>query len=143
MYIVHIIKYEVHHYCVIISILLIMLAKNGYHKNLLFSSYHLQIFLSFLLFYNLHLIHCLPEVGLHTLHILISVLFTNLHSSQENGLQNFTKEKKTIFLNFIENILFFTPVRKQTFQNPPRISNGPPLMSVCVETFFQEPLDHV
>ena len=31
MYIVHIIKYEVHHYCVIISIFL-MLAKNGYHR---------------------------------------------------------------------------------------------------------------
>ena len=28
MYIVHIIKYEVHHYCVIISILLIMMGKN-------------------------------------------------------------------------------------------------------------------
>ena len=33
MYIVHIIKYEVHHYCVIISILLIMLAKNGYQND--------------------------------------------------------------------------------------------------------------
>ena len=34
------------------------------------------------LFDSLHLIHCLPKVGLHAFYMLNSVLFANLYSSE-------------------------------------------------------------
>ena len=34
------------------------------------------------LFDSLHLLHCLPKVGLHALYMLNSVLFANLYSSE-------------------------------------------------------------
>ena len=47
---------------------------------------------------NLHLIHCLPKVGLHALYMLNSVLFANLYSSQEKGLRtNKLNEEQTFY----------------------------------------------
>ena len=39
-------------------------------------------------FYNLHLLHCLPKVGLHASYMLISVLFANLCSSEGKRLRS-------------------------------------------------------
>ena len=46
----------------------------------------------------LHLIHCLPKVGQHALHMLNSVLFANLYSSQGKGLgTNSLNEEQTFY----------------------------------------------
>ena len=63
-------------------------------------------------FYNLHLIHCLPKVGLHTLYILNYVLFANLY--REKGLKKFTEWRTNIsFLTSLKTFdFFFAPVGK-------------------------------
>ena len=37
------------------------------------------------LFYNSHLIHCLPKVGLHALYIIISVILQTFIAPRERG----------------------------------------------------------
>ena len=54
----------------------------------------------FINFYNLHLIHCLPKVGLglHALYKLNSVFFANLYSSEGKRLRkNSLNEEQTLY----------------------------------------------
>ena len=48
-------------------------------------------------FFNLHLIHCLPKVGLHALYMLNSVLFANLYSSMGKGLRKKSLNEEQTF----------------------------------------------
>ena len=69
-------------------------------------------------FYNLHLIHYLPKVGLHDLYMKISVLFANLYSSREKGFEEIHRMKNKLFIfNFVFNfdILFFCSCRKTNY----------------------------
>ena len=54
---------------------------------MLCSSYPYKYSYGLFLFDSLHLLHCLPKVGLHALYMLNSVLFANLYSSEGKGLR--------------------------------------------------------
>ena len=45
----------------------------------------------------IHLIHCLPKVGLHALYMLNSVLFVNLYSPKEKGLRKISLNEEQTF----------------------------------------------
>ena len=69
------------------------------------------------LLYNLHLIHCLPKVGLHASYMLNSVLFANLYGSQGKGLRtkSLNEEKNFLFLTSLKTIDCFCSCRETNY----------------------------
>ena len=84
-------------------------------------------------------IHCLSKVGLHTLYILcyLQTCIAPREKGFHQGFQNNSlNEEQTFIFNFVEDILFFAPVGKQTIFSqklpapPSGISNGPSLSAL-------------
>ena len=60
--------------------------------------------------------HCLPKVGQHTLYMLNSVLYANLHSSQGKGLRkNTLNEEQILFLTSLKTFYFYRPCWETNF----------------------------
>ena len=65
---------------------------------MLYSIYPYKYPYGLFLFYILHLIQCLSNVGQHALYMLNSVLFANLYSSEGKGLRkNSQNEEQTFY----------------------------------------------
>ena len=65
------------------------------------------------LFYSLHLIHCLPKVGLHALYMVNSVLY----SSERKGLSKEFAECRTnyLFLTSLKTFYFFRSLTETNY----------------------------